>query len=58
MGSALTRRLLDGGFSVVGFDVDPEKCLALKKLGGEPVASIADVASQCRRILIAVMTVA
>ena len=58
MGTALTRRLLDGGFNVVGFDVDPDKRNAFKKLGGEPVDSIADVASRCRRILVAVMTVA
>ncbi|MGY8992071.1 MAG: NAD(P)-dependent oxidoreductase, partial [Rhodospirillales bacterium] len=58
MGSALSRRLLDGGFNVVGFDIDPDKRNAFEKLGGEPVESIADVASCCRRVLIAVMTVA
>jgi 3-hydroxyisobutyrate dehydrogenase-like beta-hydroxyacid dehydrogenase len=58
MGSALTRRLVDGGFNVIGFDLDPDQRNAFKKLGGEPAASVADVAARCRRILIAVMTVA
>ncbi len=58
MGTALTRRLLDGGFNVVGFDIDPAKRTEFKKLGGEPVESIADVAKKCRRVIVAVMTVA
>lgn len=58
MGTALTRRLLDGGFQVIGFDLDADKRSAFKELGGEPVEKIADVAARCRRVLIAVMTVA
>ncbi len=58
MGSALTHRLIDAGFEVVGFDLDPAKQEAFKKLGGEPVESIADVAARCRHVLVAVMTVA
>jgi len=58
MGTTIARRLLDAGFGVVGFDLDAEKRAELKTMGGEPVESIADVAKQCRRIILAVMTVA
>ncbi len=58
MGSALSKRLLDAGFSVVGFDVDADKRAALAKLGGTPVESVADVAARCSQVLIAVMTMA
>lgn len=58
MGSALSKRLLDAGFTVVGFDVDAAKRSALAKLGGEPMEAISDVAARCSQALIAVMTMA
>src|SRR5665213_1139244 len=57
MGTALARRLLDSGFQVIGFDVDPAKRAAFEAMGGEAVTSVAEVASRCRRCLIAVMTI-
>ena len=58
MGTTIARRLMDAGFGVVGFDIDAGRRDALKKLGGDPVKSVAEVAKQCRRIILAVMTVA
>ena len=57
MGTALARRLLDSGYQVVGFDVDPAKRAALETMGGETAASVAEVAERCQRSLIAVMTI-
>ena len=57
MGTALARRLLDSGFQVVGFDVDPAKRAALETMGGEAAESLAEVAERCQRWLIAVMTI-
>lgn len=37
MGQAFTRRLLDAKYSIVGFDVDENKCAEFERLGGEPV---------------------
>jgi len=58
MGTALTKRLIDAGYSVIGFDIDPGKRAEFKKLGGEPVDSVAEVARRCLFYLIAVMTMA
>ncbi|HZH52150.1 MAG TPA: NAD(P)-dependent oxidoreductase [Microvirga sp.] len=57
MGSALARRLLDADFSVVGFDVDPDKRESLERMGGTASPSILDVGRQCDHIVIAVLTV-
>jgi len=56
LGEALAHRLLQSGFAVVGFDVDPAKTAALAKLGGRPVASIADLAARCDAIVLAVFS--
>jgi len=57
MGSAFARRLLDAGYKVVGFDLAPARREELRKLGGEPVASLADVARSAQTYLLSVMTV-
>lgn len=58
MGTALARRLLDAGYRVVGFDVDPARRAAFAAMGGEPADSVADVARSAPLTLIAVMTIA
>ncbi|HYV34749.1 MAG TPA: NAD(P)-dependent oxidoreductase [Gemmataceae bacterium] len=53
LGSALAERALAGGFEVVGFDLS-ESCRAnLQKLGGQPKSSASEVASFCRRLVLA-----
>jgi len=39
--------LLSDGFKVTGFDIDPQRRAALKKLGGSAAASAASVSSRC-----------
>ncbi len=51
MGTALSARLIQAGMPVIGYDIDPVKC---KAFGGEAVASPAQVAAQCRTIVVAV----
>jgi len=56
LGTALARRLIDAGFAVVGFDIAAARREASRQMGGAPAASTAEVARQCRQVLIAVMT--
>src|SRR5260370_7761536 len=56
LGQAFAHRLLDAGFEVVGFDVDPAKNAKLAELGGRPAASVADLARRCDPIVLAVFT--
>jgi len=56
MGEVFSRRLLDAGFSVIGYDVDPARRARLDDLGGKAVAAIADLAQPARCILISVFS--
>jgi len=47
MGGAFARHLLSEGFDVQGYDIDPARRAALKKLGGRPAASAAAVTRAC-----------
>src|SRR5262245_19132822 len=54
IGTALARRLIGGGFSVIGYDVDQAKGARLQGLGGRAASSIAELVRACDRIVIAV----
>src|SRR6266851_8352906 len=56
LGQAFAHRLLDAGFEVVGFDVDPAKNAKLAELGGRPASSVADLARRCDPIVLAVFS--
>jgi 3-hydroxyisobutyrate dehydrogenase-like beta-hydroxyacid dehydrogenase len=56
LGEALARRLLDAGFEVMGFDLDPGKTASLTELGGRPANSVAAVAESCQPIVLAVFS--
>lgn len=43
LGTALAERLISRGWSVSGFDVDSERCVALSNSGGVVLADLADV---------------
>jgi 3-hydroxyisobutyrate dehydrogenase-like beta-hydroxyacid dehydrogenase len=58
VGESLARRLLDAGYTVVGFDIDPARAARFKSYGGQPVGAIAAVAQRASRILIAVFNTA
>jgi 3-hydroxyisobutyrate dehydrogenase-like beta-hydroxyacid dehydrogenase len=54
VGESLARRLIDAKFTVVGFDIDPARASRFESYGGRPVGSIAELARQAERVLIAV----
>jgi len=54
MGEVLARRLIDAGFDVIGFDINPKRNARLAEIGGRPATSIGDVARQCTAIVLAV----
>jgi len=51
MGGAFAKHLRAAGFAVAGFDLDPKRLAALKRLGGSPERSIAAVARSARVII-------
>jgi 3-hydroxyisobutyrate dehydrogenase-like beta-hydroxyacid dehydrogenase len=54
MGTALCERLIGAKHPVLGFDIDPIRCEALKSAGGMVAASARELAGRCRIIIIAV----
>ena len=54
VGEVFSRRLIDGGQSVVGYDIDAAKGVRLAKMGGRAAASIAELARACDPIVLAV----
>ncbi len=54
MGAALAERLIGADISVIGFDIDPDRCDAFSGDGRRVAASIIDVAGQTQAIVIAV----
>jgi 3-hydroxyisobutyrate dehydrogenase-like beta-hydroxyacid dehydrogenase len=51
MGSAMARRLIDGGFDVLVHDIDPAKVTALAAYGARPTQSVRAVAREASVIL-------
>jgi 3-hydroxyisobutyrate dehydrogenase-like beta-hydroxyacid dehydrogenase len=58
MGEVYAQRLLNAGIQVIGYDIDPARCTRLGEIGGQPVASIAELAAPARAILVAVFNTA
>lgn len=54
MGTACARRLLEAGFDVAGWDVEPAKLSSLAALGGRAATSLADVARTCHTAVVTV----
>ena len=54
MGTACAKRLLGAGFDVLGYDVDAAKLDRLIQTGARAAGSVAEVATACRRIVLAV----
>jgi 3-hydroxyisobutyrate dehydrogenase-like beta-hydroxyacid dehydrogenase len=53
MGEVYARRLVAAGFTVIGFDVDPEKSKRLAQFGGR-AGTLAEIAQKCEPIVVAV----
>jgi 3-hydroxyisobutyrate dehydrogenase len=58
MGEVYAQRLIDAGIPVIGFDIDAARRARLADIGGQPVASIAELAAPARAILVAVFNTA
>ncbi|MEQ8192979.1 MAG: NAD(P)-dependent oxidoreductase [Rhodospirillales bacterium] len=58
MGSAIAANLIKNGFSVIGFDVDADKCAAMRERGAEIAASPADVAGKADAVFTLLPSVA
>lgn len=54
MGSAVAGRLLEAGYAVSAYDIDPARCEALRARGAGVAASIAALARECPAIVLAV----
>jgi 3-hydroxyisobutyrate dehydrogenase-like beta-hydroxyacid dehydrogenase len=52
LGTALAERFLGAGFAVLGFDVNPERCAGLARLGGRPAGSASEIARCCSRLVL------
>jgi 3-hydroxyisobutyrate dehydrogenase-like beta-hydroxyacid dehydrogenase len=57
MGRVFAKRLMDAGFAVIGYDVEPAKNAQLTQMGGKAVVSPAEVARQCPVSLVVVFSV-
>jgi 3-hydroxyisobutyrate dehydrogenase-like beta-hydroxyacid dehydrogenase len=58
MGEVYAQRLIDAGFAVTGFDVNPARRARLEEIGGKPADTIAELAKSARCIVIAVFSTA
>jgi 3-hydroxyisobutyrate dehydrogenase-like beta-hydroxyacid dehydrogenase len=58
MGEVYAQRLIDAGFAVTGYDIDPARRARLTEIGGKPAATIAELAKPARAIIVAVFSTA
>ena len=55
MGEGFTRRLIEKGHTVIGFDIDPKKTRATAAWGVKPAESATEIAQACDIVLICVI---
>lgn len=56
VGTALAKNLLNNGFSVVGYDIVPDRCAALEKMGGISVSTGTEIAEKVNRVFLSLMS--
>lgn len=56
VGSALAENLLESGFNVVGHDIKKQRRDFLSSIGGTPVSSAREVANECNRVVLSLLT--
>ena len=54
IGTAFSERLIDANIPVIGFDIDPARCVKLGENRGTVATSAREVVSRCRAIIVAV----
>ena len=55
VGTALAEHLLKADYPVVGFDIVPDKCRSLERMGGKAVSSPCQVAREVDRVFLSLM---
>ncbi len=58
MGEVYAQRLLDAGFAVSGYDVDPARRARLAEIGGKPADTIEELAKPASCVIVAVFSTA
>lgn len=58
MGSSIARNCVKTGFPVVGFDIDPARCQALREAGGAALGTVAEVGAAADVVLTSLPTAA
>ncbi|MEP7030216.1 MAG: NAD(P)-dependent oxidoreductase [Pseudolabrys sp.] len=58
MGEVYAKRLIDAGFAVTGYDIDPARRARLNAIGGKAAETIAELAQPARAIIVAVFSTA
>jgi 3-hydroxyisobutyrate dehydrogenase-like beta-hydroxyacid dehydrogenase len=56
VGTALAENLIAGGYDVAGFDIDPEKCRRLVRMGGTAAGGPRQAAEGRRAVILSLMT--
>ena len=56
IGTSLAKRLLNTGFVVFGYDVNPGRSAALTTLGGTAVETLGDMGENCSTVIISVLS--
>ncbi|MBL6958499.1 MAG: NAD(P)-dependent oxidoreductase [Rhodospirillales bacterium] len=56
VGTAIAEHLLEAGYGVIGFDIDPARGKALAKLGGRAVSGPLEVADGADRVILSLLT--
>lgn len=57
MGSAMAGHLIDAGFTVTGYDIDPDKVEAFEERGGRMASSTSDLAGRASLVLLSLPSV-
>jgi 3-hydroxyisobutyrate dehydrogenase-like beta-hydroxyacid dehydrogenase len=52
MGGAFAARLLNGGFAVLGYDIDASRCAELEGAGGERAPAVEEIFRRCDRVIL------
>jgi len=56
LGSAIAKRLIDAGYSLVGFDLNPDRAAWLSQQGGSSAAHASEIFSRCQPIILSLPT--
>ncbi|MCA9097026.1 MAG: NAD(P)-dependent oxidoreductase [Planctomycetaceae bacterium] len=56
LGSAIAQRLINAGYSLVGFDLNPDRAAWLSQQGGSSAAKASEIFARCNQIILSLPT--